>query len=121
MATGTNITAQRAQEFNIPAQQPNETDEAFRTRVSGVLRGQGHIIEAHEAYQNALYDQDENAMTGIFGAVAQALNGKDYSPDDPQRQVGDDIAAGVVASSKKPKMDADMLLAYLALFGGNRD
>ena len=35
-------------------------------------------------------------MAGIFGAVAQAMQGRDYSPNDPERQIGDDIAVGVL-------------------------
>ena len=27
------------------------------------------------------------------------MRGRDYSPHDPERQIGDDIAAGVVASA----------------------
>ncbi len=36
-------------------------------------------------------------MAGIFGAVAQAMQGREYSPTDPERQIGNDIAAGVLA------------------------
>ena len=48
------ITAQRAQEFGLPAQQEGESDTVFRARVSGALRDQGRIIEAHEAHTNSL-------------------------------------------------------------------
>ena len=78
-----------------------ESDDAFKSRVSGVLRERGSIIEAHEAFSGRrYYDPDQGPtgpMAGIFGAVAQAMQGRDYSPNDPERQVGDDIAAGVLA------------------------
>ena len=110
------ITAQRAQEFGIEAQQDGESETAFRQRVSGELRRMGHIIEAHEAYANALYDQSNDVMTGIFGAMAQKLQGHEYSPRDGMRQVGDDLAAGIVAQA--PQDDSAGLLAVLAVMMG---
>ena len=56
MAKGIEITAQRAQEVGIEGKKENETNEAFRTRVSGELQAMGRIIEANEAYYNLLYD-----------------------------------------------------------------
>jgi len=35
-------------------------------------------------------------MAGIIGAVAQAMQGRNYSPGDPERQIGDDLAVGVI-------------------------
>ena len=111
------ITAQRAREFNIAAQEAGESDDAFRHRVSGALRAQGHIIEAHEACQNALYDDPTaNVMTGIFGAMAQMMQGREYRLSDGMRQVGDDIAAGVVAQT--PQDDSAGMLAVLAVLMG---
>lgn len=75
------ITAQRAEEFGIDPQQPGEHVQAFRERVSGILRQRGHIIEAHEAMRNCLYDDpDGGAMEGIMGAMAQALQGQNRTP-----------------------------------------
>ena len=111
------ITAQRAQEFDIPPQSDGESDMAFRTRVSGALRAAGHIIEAHEAYRDALYnDPDSGCMDGIIGAVAQIMQGVDYHSDG-EHQVGDDIAAGLYVQHKH---DDDSMMALLAvmLFGG---
>lgn len=91
-------------------QQGGEDDAAFRSRIAGVLRGQGRIIEAHEALSGRRWDDEEQGpmgpMTGIIGALAQAAQGIEYSPHDPERQVGDDLAAGVVASSPKNQDDA---------------
>lgn len=48
------ITAQRAQEFSVKPQGDNESDSVFKRRVSEALRRADHIIEAHEAFNNAL-------------------------------------------------------------------
>ena len=45
-------------------------------------------------------------MAGIFGALAQKLAGREYSPTDPVRQIGDDIAAGVIVTNRDPARDA---------------
>ena len=86
-------------------QNEGEGDDAFKSRVTGELRAQGQIIEAHEAYSGRRYDDPDQGptgpMTGIFGAVAQAMQGREYSPHDPERQIGDDIAAGVVSRAGK--------------------
>lgn len=96
MKQGTEITAQRAREFGIEEQGKQESDDGFRNRVAGRLRDMGHIIEAHEAQQNSLYDDpDGGAMTGIIGAVAQALHGRNYGSTG-SRQIGDDIAVGTI-------------------------
>ena len=105
------ITAQRAQEFGVAPQEDGENEMAFRNRVANAIRAQGHIIEAHEAQSNALYDDpDGDTMTGIFGAVAQAMQGTHYSGDP----IGNDIAAGVVASKKRDEgREAALLLQIL--------
>ncbi|KKQ77225.1 MAG: hypothetical protein UT00_C0017G0012 [Parcubacteria group bacterium GW2011_GWA1_38_7] len=76
-----------------------ETEDAFKSRVAGTLRERGSIIEAHEAFSGKRWDaEDQGAtgpMSGILGAVAQTMQGREYSPRDPERQIGDDIAAGV--------------------------
>lgn len=90
--------------------QEDESDSAYRSRVAGELRRQGHIIEAHEAFSGRRYDDPEQgpsgAMTGIFGAVVQKLQGTEYSPDDPERQIGDDIAVGAVVRYKDNNRDS---------------
>jgi len=72
--------------------------------VAEELRRQGHIIEAHEAYSGRRYDDPTQGptglMVGIIGAVAQAMQGREYSPNDPERQIGDDIVAGVYVQNK---------------------
>ena len=82
-------------------QSEGENEDAFKSRVAGVLKKKGSIIEAHEAFSGRRYDDEEQGatgpMAGIFGAVAQAMQGREYSPSDPERQIGDDIAAGVLA------------------------
>lgn len=108
------ITRQRAQEFDIEPQGKDESDGDFRHRVSGAIRDQGHVIEAHEAYQGALYDESDQVMTGIFGAVAQTLYG-DYGSHGSS-QVGDDIAAGTVMQN--PRDDDLGLLAVMAVLMG---
>lgn len=98
-----------AKYYGIAPQGDDETDSAFRGRVSGILRGQGRIIEAHEAHNDKRYDDSENAMTGIMGAVAGALYGTDYGSRG-ERQVGDDIAIGALVRYPKPEPDPMMLL-----------
>lgn len=97
----------RAREYGeylgIP-QVEDESDDRFRERVAGVLRSKGQIIEAHEVYSGRRWDDPEQGaagpMAGITGAMAQVLNGFEYSPHDPERQIGDDIAAGIVATHR---------------------
>lgn len=117
MKPGTEITTQRAREFNLPPQQENEDEMSFRRRVSGALRDQGNIIEAHEAFNNELYDQSTDAMTGIIGALAQVSQDVDFGSKG-DRQVDDDFAAGVVVQA--PKEDPSMALLAMMLFGGKR-
>lgn len=104
-------TDQRADWFGVEKQREGEDDSAYRNRVANELRKQGHIIEAHEAYNNALYDQSDAAMAGIAGALAQAMQRTNYGGD----QIGNDIAAGVVATSKEPKPDLGMLMMAILL------
>lgn len=106
-----NWTATRATEFDLPPQGDGESDKAFRERISSALRDMGFPIEAHEAYQNALYD-DPNVLTGLYGVAAQAIV-QDYGKTDGDR-VGDDIAAGHIV--RAPKQESDPLLLLLATF-----
>lgn len=107
------LATEYAEWYGLPAQAETEDDYAFRSRVAGQLRDMGHIIEAHEAQNNARYEDSEDTMTGIFGAVAQAMSGVKYGSRG-ERQVGDDIAAGYVTRHKKKEPDlAVMLMAIM--------
>jgi len=111
------ITTQRAQEFNLPPQGSDESDTAFRERVAGALREQGHFIEAHEALRNCLYDdpdRGDGVMQGVMGAIAQAMQEKTYSRDGVS-QVGDDIAVGGIVSDPRPKMSPEAALLAIQM------
>lgn len=80
MKPGVEITAQRAREFEIQAQQPGETEMEFRNRVFDELRSNGHLIEAHEALNNALHDDPEGGVfIGLTGEVVQVMRGDEPS------------------------------------------
>lgn len=112
MADEVNWTATRAQEFGLPPQGEDESDAAFRYRISSSLRDMGHIIEAHEAYQNALFDTSDAVVTGILGGVTQEFK-QDYGKNDGSR-VGDDIATGIlVKNPQEPNPWAVLLAAFL--------
>lgn len=102
--------------YNIE-QGKGESEDAFKSRVVGVLRAKGSIIEAHEAFSGKRYDDEEQGatgpMAGILGAVDQAMQGREYSPNDPERQIGDDIAAGVLAQRGEDPTKS----ALTAIFG----
>lgn len=91
-------------------QEEGESDTHYRDRVAGKLRADGEIVEAHEVASGRRWDDPEQGaagpLAGIFGAAAQALRGYDYSPSDPIRQIGDDIAAGVVVTHQDPGREA---------------
>jgi len=114
------ITAQRAQEFGLIPQGTEESDSAFKERVSGELRNMGYMIEAHEAQCNRLYDDPgdgrNDPMTGIFGAMSQQLHGVNYHIEG-RDQIGADIAAGYIAQNPKKEMSADLALLMVELFG----
>jgi hypothetical protein len=76
------------------------------------------IIEAHEVAQDKRYDEEggDTVMMGITGAVATALQGRNYGSKG-DRRVGDEIAAGVVATQpKRPSMSPEMVMLMMALF-----
>jgi len=52
-------------------------------------------------------------MTGIMGAMAQALQGRNYGAKTGSEQVGDDIASGIV--SQAPKDDSSGLFALFTI------
>ena len=107
------LATEYARQFNIDPQRPDESDDAFKSRVAGELRDKGEIIYAHEAAADAYYDQSDDAMTGIFGAVAQAMQGRDYHVSGIA-QIDTDFAAGKVVQTPK----ADPMLLLLAAFMG---
>ena len=110
-------TDQRADWFGIPKQQDGESNQTYRDRVASAIRAKGHIIEAHEAQTNALYDDPNGgAMTGIMGAMAQALEGRNYGGD----QIDNDIAAGVVAQAPKQSSEFAGLLALMLAMGDRK-
>ncbi len=110
------LATEYANYYNIPPQEENESNNQFQHRVAGALRDQGHIIEAHEAQHNARYDQNENVMAGIAGAMAMAIQGVSYGSASSSL-VGDELAAGTIALSPKPDFSADELLLTMMLRG----
>ena len=94
------LATEYAREYGIEGQRDGERDVEFRSRVSGALRDMGRVIEAHEAYQDARHDQSSEVITGLMGAVAQAMQEVNYGSRG-ERQIGDDIAAGVVVQAPK--------------------
>jgi len=107
------LATEYAQYYNIASQGEGESDFAFRSRVAGALRDQGRIIEAHEAQQDARYEDSDTVMTGIVGALAQAMQSVNYGRTGA-RQVGDDFAAGILIRNPKPQISPlEALLATL--------
>lgn len=104
-----NWTATHAQSFGLPPQGENESDGAFRERISGSLREMGRSIEAHEAYQNSRYEDSADVMTGVLGAMARVLEGTDNGWNG-SNDVGDDIAAGTLVRNPEQEYPADYLL-----------
>lgn len=90
------LATRYAEYYGISRQGENESDSSFRYRVAGKLRDMGHLIEAHEAQQDARWDENETVVAGITGALAQMLQDIDYGQSGKQ-QVGIDIAAGSLA------------------------
>ncbi len=87
-----------AENYGITKQGEKESDYNYRSRVSGELKKQGRLIEAHEAFSGRRYDDPNQGewgpMTGLLGAAAKALQGIEFSPSDYEEQIGDDLAAG---------------------------
>lgn len=113
------LATEYAKYYNIEAQQSGESDFSFRSWVAGALRDAGCIIEAHEAQQDARWDADNGGevQTGVMGALAMALHGVDYGRTGETR-VGDEIAAGVVASAQpKRQLSPAEVILMLELFG----
>ena len=111
------LATQYAEWHKIEGQRAGESDTAFRERVSGALRDAGNIIEAHEVAQNARWDAEDGGMvqTGIAGALAMDLQGVSYGRKG-SALVGDEIAAGVLATSAQQDKDPTMALLAMMLF-----
>ena len=106
------LATEYAQYFNIEDQREDESGNDFRGRVAGELRAKNELIYANEAYYDKRIEYTGgDVMTGVVGAVAQALQGIDYGSKGA-RQLDDDFAAGVIATT--PREDAD-LMALLAV------
>lgn len=111
------LATQYAEWYNITPQAEGESDENFKHRVAGALRDAGQIIEAHEVQADARWDgEGSTAITGIAGAMAMALQGIDYGRTGSTR-VGDEMAAGVIATSRASKPSADELLLTIMMRG----
>jgi hypothetical protein len=116
------LATEYARYYGVEEQRENESDMAFRGRVSTALRDMGHIIEAHEAYQDERYEDSDSVMTGLFGAMAQALQGTRYGGDP----VGNDIAAGTLVRHRmspeyQRELEAKQMMAGLLLAGLSPD
>lgn len=109
------LATEYANYYKIDPQGKDESDLDFKYRVSGKLRDMGHIVEAHEAFRDERYEQSDDVMTGVMGAMAQALHG-DYGRSG-STQVGDDIAVGHVVKNPRSEMAPEMALLMIELFG----
>lgn len=117
MKPGINIATEYAKIFKIEAKKDEESEADFRGRVAGILRNQNHLIEAHEALNNERYEESNDVMTGIMGAAAMALQGKDYGSEG-EHLIDDEFAAGTIVQA--PKKDEEALLLLALLMGGGR-
>lgn len=98
----TTHTTNLQEAYGLPPQGPAESDYDFRHRIAGQLRDMGKLIEAHEAQQDARWDDEEkggDVLAGVTGAMAQALTGVDYRVQGEQ-QVGCDLVAGLYLRHK---------------------
>jgi hypothetical protein len=96
-----------------------ESWHGYRQRVSGILREDFRLIEAHEVMSGHRYEEGMlgdngklgrigtpgNPLTGVFGAIINEGEGG-LKAKDGLHQVGDDIAMGVVQSAPKDPMQA---------------
>lgn len=118
MKPGVDIATEYAKIWKLESQKEGESDADFRGRVADALRDAGSIIEAHEAFNNERYEEGDDVMTGIIGAAAQALQGRNYGSTG-ERKFDDDFATGTIVQAPKDDNAAMALLAVL-LLGGNR-
>lgn len=78
------------------------------------MRDNGKLIEAHEVFNNQRYEQGGDVMTGILGAVTQAMQGVNYGSHG-ERQIGDDFASGVVAQNPEQGLSPAEAMIMLML------
>jgi hypothetical protein len=115
-------TTQLQKGYGLPDQGPTESEYDFRHCIAGSLRDMGKLIEAHEAQNDCRYDSEnggENVITGVMGALAQAMQGTDYHVSG-SNQVGCDIAAGHIVRNPRSKMAASTALMMIAMMGAGR-
>lgn len=99
--------------YKIETQRDGESDRDYRNRVAGALRDKGLLIEAHEIHSGKRWDAEgSDVMTGVIGALAQAVQDVDYGSSG-YRQIGDDIAAGTVIQHKRETSPEMALIAIL--------
>lgn len=74
-------------------------ESTLRHWVAGALRARGHLVEAHEVIAGRRYDDPDGSgsvLAGITGAIAVESGLAPRWGSDSERQVGDDIAIGVL-------------------------
>jgi len=100
--------------LGIEGPRDDESGTQFRERISGELRERGMVIEAHEALRGRRWDAPDDpglgdpgsVLTGIAGHVAITMQrGEPYSRDGVS-QMGDELAAGFLATNRDPARDA---------------
>ncbi len=118
----TTVTKQHAEYYKLPPQREDESAYDFRHRIAGDLRDMGKLIEAHEAQQDARFndaDRGGDVIQGIMGAMAQTLQGVDYRASGSM-QVGCDIAAGGIMKYGKPSMSGGEAMLMMAMMDAGR-
>lgn len=110
------LATEYAQYYNIDPQKEDESDNNFRSRVAGKLRDMGKLVEAHEVQQDAYYNDNENVITGIVGALAQAMSDVSYHSTGA-RQVNDDFTSGMVVRYPQPVLDPIAALLAVLILG----
>jgi len=115
---GNEIATMYVGHYGIEPQAEGEDNRTFRSRVADVLRSNNLIIDAHEAYTNRYHDEKQDDIldsptTGIVGAVALAMQGKQ------DKDIGYDMAAGVCVQKKQhdPTSDDALVMLMMALGG----
>lgn len=115
------LAIQYGEHYKIP-RRDKESNENYRNRVAGELKRIGKPIEAHEAYSGRRYDDPEQGdmgpLTGIIGAVALARAGRNFSPNNPENQIGDDLAMGAITRFKRDDRTLETLFATLGPSAG---
>lgn len=121
--------------YGIQPQQANESDSAFVGRVSGMLRSQGHLTEAHEVHNGCRWDSQDNpngaadVVAGLMGAIAIGLNpqaryGANVSRFGDEARagesiVGDEYVAGkyLQVKAENPDPSPEAMLLRMELLG----